>query len=66
MRALTSPHRLSIAAALAALLPFLALAQSPQPPDAATAAWWAQTAALANDSLKGRDTGTVAYERAAN
>lgn len=34
-------------------------------PDAATAAWWAQTTALAGDSMEGRDTGTAAYERAA-
>jgi hypothetical protein len=40
-------------------------AQSPQGPDAATAAWWAQTVALSNDSMEGRDTGTEAYERAA-
>jgi hypothetical protein len=43
-----------------------ATAQSPQKPDAATAAWWAQTVALSNDSMEGRDTGTEAYERAAN
>jgi hypothetical protein len=36
-----------------------------QRPDAATAQWWAQTTALANDSMEGRDTGTAAYERAA-
>ena len=34
-------------------------------PDAATAAWWAQTVALSNDSMEGRDTGSEAYERAA-
>jgi hypothetical protein len=52
---------------LATLLPLAsaAPAQSPQKPDAATAAWWAQTTALANDSMQGRDTGTEAYERAA-
>jgi hypothetical protein len=44
---------------------FAAAAQSPQKPDAATAAWWAQTVALSNDSMEGRDTGTDAYERAA-
>ena len=43
----------------------LTLAQSSQKPDAATAAWWAQTTALANDSMEGRDTGSEAYERAA-
>ena len=34
-------------------------------PDKATAAWWAQTTALANDGMEGRDTGSAAYERAA-
>ena len=55
----------SLCAALLAFLPF-ATAQSPQKPDAATAAWWAQTTALSNDSMEGRDTGTEAYQRAAN
>jgi hypothetical protein len=51
----------------AALLLSLATitAQSQQKPDAATTAWWAQTVALSNDSMEGRDTGTEAYERAA-
>src|SRR6202035_5459073 len=49
----------------ALLLPLAATAQSPQKPDAATAAWWAQTTALSNDTMQGRDTGTEAYERAA-
>ena len=57
-----SPHA---AVALTALLPLLTLAQPSQKPDAATAAWWAQTTALANDSMEGRDTGAEAYERAA-
>ena len=34
-------------------------------PDKATAAWWAQTTALAGDEMEGRDTGSAAYERAA-
>jgi hypothetical protein len=34
-------------------------------PDMATAAWWAQTTALASDAMEGRDTGSAAYERAA-
>jgi hypothetical protein len=42
-----------------------AWAQSSKKPDAATAAWWAQTVALSNDSMEGRDTGSEAYERAA-
>src|ERR1700733_14530210 len=47
------------------LLSLPSAAQSPNKPDAATAAWWAQTVALSNDSMEGRDTGTEAYERAA-
>jgi hypothetical protein len=56
----------SLYAALVIFLTFIAPAQSPQKPDAATAAWWAQTTALSNDAMEGRDTGTEAYERAAN
>jgi hypothetical protein len=52
-------------ATLSILLAIPALAQSQKKPDAATAAWWAQTVALSNDSMEGRDTGTEAYERAA-
>jgi hypothetical protein len=48
-----------------AFLPLAATAQSPQKPDTATASWWAQTVALSNDSMEGRDTGSEAYERAA-
>jgi hypothetical protein len=51
--------------ALIILLSITATAQPPQKPDAATTAWWAQTVALSNDSMEGRDTGTEAYERAA-
>src|SRR5277367_3473451 len=40
-------------------------AQSSPKPDSATQAWWAQTIALSNDKMEGRDTGTEAYERAA-
>jgi hypothetical protein len=47
------------------LLSLAVTAQSPQKPDAATAAWWSQTVALSNDAMEGRDTGTEAYERAA-
>jgi Peptidase family M28 len=47
------------------LLSLAATAQTPQKPDAATAAWWAQTVALSGDKMEGRDTGTEAYERAA-
>jgi hypothetical protein len=51
--------------ALLLSLPLTAPAQSTQKPDAATASWWAQTVALSNDKMEGRDTGTEAYERAA-
>ena len=52
-------------AALTVLIAISAVAQSSPKPDTATAAWWAQTVALSNDSMEGRDTGTEAYERAA-
>jgi hypothetical protein len=55
----------SLYAALIISITIAASAQSPQKPDAATAAWWAQTVALSNDSMEGRDTGSEAYERAA-
>ena len=55
----------SLYAALVAFVAFTATAQPPQKPDPATAAWWAQTTALSNDSMEGRDTGTEAYEHAA-
>jgi Peptidase family M28 len=57
--------RRSLSAALVIFLTFIAHAQPLQKPDAATAAWWAQTVALSNDAMEGRDTGTEAYERAA-
>ena len=47
------------------LLALPVTAQPPQKPDAPTAAWWAQTVALSDDAMEGRDTGTEAYERAA-
>src|ERR1700677_1645663 len=52
-------------AALTVLVAISAAAQSSSKPDAATAGWWAQTVALSNDAMEGRDTGTEAYERAA-
>ncbi len=36
-----------------------------QKPTAAAAPWWGLTTALANDGMEGRDTGSAAYERAA-
>src|ERR1700729_1702858 len=65
MRILATPRTLCLTLAAATLFTLTALAQSQQKPDAATAAWWAQTTALSNDSMEGRDTGTEAYERAA-
>jgi hypothetical protein len=50
---------------LALLLVVSALAPAQQHPTPETAAWWAQTTALSNDAMQGRDTGTEAYERAA-
>ncbi len=35
------------------------------PTDAETRAWWAITAALSNDAMEGRDTGSPGYDRAA-
>ncbi len=57
--------RRSLLTTLLLSLPLTAPAQSSQKPDPATAAWWAQTIALSNDKMEGRDTGTEAYERAA-
>jgi hypothetical protein len=50
-----------VAVAFAAIL--LTAAAPKLDPD--TAAWWATTAQLSNDSMEGRDTGSPAYERAA-
>ncbi len=49
------------------LLAPVALAAAPvtQHPTPETAGWWAETTALSNDAMEGRDTGTEAYERAA-
>lgn len=60
-------HKPLLAAVVSLLLvsPLFAQNGAQDEPDAATRAWWAQTSALANDSMEGRDTGTAAYERAA-
>ncbi len=51
---------------LAAVLCLLALgAGRPLPADPDTRAWWSITAALSDDAMAGRDTGSAAYERAA-
>jgi hypothetical protein len=62
MRAFVTSCSLS---AVVALLALTTSAQCQQKPDAATSAWWAQTVALSNDAMEGRDTGSEAYERAA-
>lgn len=54
---------LALFAAGALALARPATAQGPTDPD--TAAWWAITGALSSDAMEGRDTGSVAYERAA-
>jgi hypothetical protein len=59
------PHKTPRSLYAALLFSLAATAQTPQKSDAATASWWAQTTALSNDSMEGRDTGTEAYERAA-
>jgi hypothetical protein len=49
-------------------IPFCLLllgASRPLPNDPDTRAWWATTAALSDDAMAGRDTGSDAYERAA-
>ena len=50
--------------AAAAAVALIGAAPSPKL-DADTAAWWAITAQLSNDSMEGRDTGSPAYLRAA-
>ncbi len=61
--------RFSCALALTLAVVFPAFAQHPRDgeihnPD--TLAWWHTTEALAGDSMEGRDTGTAAYQRAAD
>src|SRR5271170_1616968 len=66
MRTCNMPRNIYAALAVTILIAFTASAQYQPKPDAATAAWWAQTIALSNDKMEGRDTGTDAYERAAH
>ena len=61
--------RFSCALALTLAVVFPAFAQHPRDgeihnPD--TLAWWHTTEALAGDTMEGRDTGTAAYQRAAD
>lgn len=53
---------------LAALLalPVIATATPRGGTDADTRAWWATTTVLSNDGMEGRDTGSGAYQRAAD
>jgi hypothetical protein len=50
---------------LLAILAVPMLLPAQQHPTPETAAWWAQTTALSNDRMEGRDTGSQGYERAA-
>jgi hypothetical protein len=55
--------------AAALLLAIPAIAQHPRDAaihDADTKSWWHTTEDLSNDSMEGRDTGTTAYQRAAD
>jgi hypothetical protein len=56
---------------LSSLVPLLPAQTAAQPRDREihdpdTLAWWHTTEALSNDSMEGRDTGTAAYQRAAD
>lgn len=51
--------------ALLAFVATLASASTPPASDPDTRAWWKITAALSNDSMEGRDTGSAGYARAA-
>ncbi len=48
------------------LLLTAAVAAAQQTPTPAAAPWWNLTTALSNDAMQGRDTGTEAYQRAAD
>ena len=50
---------------LPAVLLAVSAAPAPRQLDPDTAAWWATTGQLSNDSMEGRDTGSPAYLRAA-
>ena len=51
---------------LAATLLLATTAVAQQTPSLAAAPWWNLTTALSNDAMQGRDTGTEAYQRAAD
>ena len=55
----------------AAFAPYIGSPAQPHPRDheihdADTLAWWHTTEALSNDAMEGRDTGSAAYQRAAD
>jgi hypothetical protein len=50
----------------ALILLSLALTLHATEPNAATKRWWTHVTALANDKMQGRDTGSAAYQRAAD
>jgi hypothetical protein len=60
----------AVCLALALAAPLASYAQQhlrdPEIHDADTLAWWHTTVALSNDSMEGRDTGSAAYQRAAD
>jgi hypothetical protein len=66
-RELSVPHLVCLALALAA--PLASYAQQhvrdAEIHDVDTLAWWHTTVALSDDSMEGRDTGSAAYQRAA-
>src|SRR3954463_10711459 len=49
---------------VASTLLLLSFALGATEPNAATRRWWSYTEALANDRMKGRETGTTGYEQA--
>lgn len=59
------PALLLIASCAAAQLPATSHPRDQQIHDADTKAWWHTTEALSSDAMQGRDTGTAAYQKAA-
>ncbi|SFS00687.1 Peptidase family M28 [Granulicella pectinivorans] len=55
----------SVSGFVPAILLAASVLSAQQHPTPETAAWWAQTTALSNDRMEGRDTGSEAYDRAA-
>jgi Zn-dependent M28 family amino/carboxypeptidase len=69
-RKICIPSSLHLTLALALAAPFAAQAQQHQRDaeihDTDTLAWWHTTVTLSDDSMEGRDTGSAAYQRAAD